>query len=140
MAKKVIRILQTEADCEDAVDEIEQYFDHPPKPGSPDGHRFDLLTLVVEDYERKHWPIDPPDPIDAIRYGMETRGLSQADLGRLLGSRQRASDILSRRRPLTMRMAWKLHRDWGIPAEALIKPMATPIRRVARGGPKQAPL
>jgi HTH-type transcriptional regulator/antitoxin HigA len=115
MAKKVIRILQTEADCEDAVDEIEQYFDHPPKPGSLDGDHFDLLTLVVEDYERKHWPIDPPDPIDAIRYGMETRGLSQADVGRLLGSRQRASDILSRRRPLTVRMAWKLHRDWGNP-------------------------
>jgi HTH-type transcriptional regulator / antitoxin HigA len=132
MAKKVIRILQNEADYEAAVDEIERYFDHPPEPGSPEGDRFDLLALVVEDYERKHWPIDPPDPVDAIRYGMETRGLSQADLGRLLGSRQRASDILTRRRPLTMRMAWKLHRDWGIPAEALIKPMQTPGRRAER--------
>jgi HTH-type transcriptional regulator/antitoxin HigA len=128
MAKKVIRILQSEGDYEAAVDEIERYFDDPPEPGSPAGDRFDLLTLVVEDYERKHWPIDPPDPVDAIRYGMETRGLSQADLGRLLGSRQRASDILTRRRPLTMRMAWKLHRDWGIPAEALIKPIQT-LRR-----------
>ena len=139
MAKKVIRILQTEADYEAAVDEIEEYFDRPPKPGSPEGDHFDLLKLVVEDYERKMWPIDPPDPIDAIRYGMETRGLSQADLGRLLGSRQRASDILSRRRPLTMRMAWKLHRDWGIPAEALIKPVETLARRAARGGAGRAP-
>lgn len=133
MAKKVIRPLRSEADYEAAVDEIEGYFDRPPRSGSPDADRFDLLTLVVEDYERERWPIDPPDPVDAIRYGMETRGLTQADLGRLLGSRQRASDILSRRRPLTMRMAWKLHRDWGIPAEALIRPSRPPAKSAARG-------
>jgi HTH-type transcriptional regulator / antitoxin HigA len=104
----------------------------PPTPGSPDADRFDLLTLVVDDYERIHWPMQPPDPIVAIRYGMETRGLTQADLGRLLGSRQRASDILSRRRPLTMRMAWKLHRDWGIPAEVLIRPTQSKVKRAAR--------
>jgi HTH-type transcriptional regulator/antitoxin HigA len=132
MAKKVIRPLRSEADYEAAVDEIERYFDHPPKPGSSQADRFDLLSLVVEDYERERWPIDPPDPVDAIRYGMETRGLTQADLGRLLGSRQRASDILSRRRPLTMRMAWKLHRDWGIPAEALIRPSRPPAKSAAR--------
>jgi HTH-type transcriptional regulator/antitoxin HigA len=122
MAKKVIRPLRSEADYEAAVDEIERYFDHPPKPGSPDADRFDLLMLIVEHYERERWPTDPPDPVDAIRYGMEARGLTQTDLSRLLGSRQRASDILSGRRPLTMRMAWRLHRDWGIPAEALIRP------------------
>jgi HTH-type transcriptional regulator / antitoxin HigA len=129
----VIRPLRSEADYEAAVDEIERYFDRPPKPGSPDADRFDLLTLIVEHYERERWPIDPPDPVDAIRYGMETRGLTQADLGRLLGSRQRASDILSRRRPLTMRMAWKLHREWGIPAEALIRPGPPPAKSTARG-------
>ena len=133
MAKKVIRPLRSEADYEAAVDEIERHFDRPPKPGSPDADRFDLLSLVVEDYERERWPIDPPDPVDAIRYGMETRGLTQADLGRLLGSRQRASDILSRRRPLTMHMAWKLHRDWGISAEALIRPSRPPAKSAARG-------
>ena len=132
MAKKVIRPLRSEADYEAAVDEIERYFDRPPKPGSPDADRFDLLSLVVEDYERERWPIDPPYPVDAIRYGMEMRGLTQADLGRLLGSRQRASDILSRRRPLTMRMAWKLHRDWGISAEALIRPSRPPAKSAAR--------
>lgn len=63
---------------------------------------------------------DPPDPVDAIRYRMETGGFSQADLGRLLGSRQRASDILNRKRLLTLRMAKKLHREWGVPAEALL--------------------
>jgi antitoxin component HigA of HigAB toxin-antitoxin module len=67
--------------------------------------------LIIEDYERKRWPIEPPNTIDAIRYCMETGGYTQADLGRLLGSRQRASDILTRKRPLTMRMAWRLHRE-----------------------------
>lgn len=122
MAQKVIRPLRSEAEYEAAVDEIERYFDKEPKKGSAEADRFDLLALVIEDYERKRWPIDPPDPVDAIRYGMERGGRSQADLGRLLGSRQRASDILARKRRLTMDMAWKLHREWGIPAEALIKP------------------
>jgi HTH-type transcriptional regulator/antitoxin HigA len=122
MAKKVIRPLRTEREYEAALDEIERYFEREPKRGTPDADRFDLLALVIEDYENKHWPIDPPDPVEAIRFRMETGGLSQADLGRLLGSRQRASDILKRRRPLTLRMIWKLHREWGIPAEALIRP------------------
>jgi HTH-type transcriptional regulator/antitoxin HigA len=126
MAKKVIRPLRTEADYEDAVDEIERYFEREPERGTPEADRFDLLALVIEDYERKRWPIDPPDAVDAIRFGMEAGGHSQADLGRLLGSRQRASDILSGKRSLTMQMAWKLHHEWGIPAEALLQP--TPQR------------
>lgn len=126
MEKKVIRPIRSEADYEAALDEIERYFRKEPKPGTPDADRFDLLALVIEDYERKRWPIEPPDVIDAIRYGMETGGYSQADLGRLLGSRQRASDILNGKRSLTMKMAWKLNREWGIPAEALIaRPKAT---------------
>jgi len=133
MAKKVIRPLRTEADYDAALVEIERYFDKEPKQGTPKADRFDLLALVIEDYERRNWPIDPPDPVEAIRYRMETAGLGQSDLGRLLGSRQRASDILSRKRRLTMQMAWKLHRDWDIPAEALILPQPTRRqRRVAR--------
>jgi HTH-type transcriptional regulator/antitoxin HigA len=112
MAQKVIRPLRTEAEYGAAIDEIERYFDKEPKKGSVEADRFDLLALVIEDYERKRWPIDPPDPIDAIRFGMETGGHTQSDLGRLLGSRQRASDILSRKRPLTMGMAWRLNREW----------------------------
>jgi HTH-type transcriptional regulator/antitoxin HigA len=122
MAKKAIRPLRTKADYEAALDQIERYFDREPTPGTAEADRFDLLGLVIEDYEKKHWPIDPPDPIEAIRHRMTTGGFSQADLGRLIGSRQRASDILARRRRLTMQMAWRLHRDWGIPAEALIQP------------------
>jgi HTH-type transcriptional regulator/antitoxin HigA len=122
MAKKQIRPVRSAAEYETALDEIERYFEDEPKRGTLDADRFDLLALVIEDYERKHWPIDPPDPIEAIRYRMQTGGYDQGDLGRLLGSRQRASDILRRKRPITMEMAWKLHREWGVPAEALIRP------------------
>ena len=125
MAKKMIRPLRSEADYAAALKQIERYFENEPKPGTPEADRFDVLALIVEDYERKRWPIEPPETIDAIRYRMETGGYTQTDLGRLLGSRQRASDILTRKRPLTMTMAWRLHREWGIPAEALIAPPRT---------------
>ena len=127
----VLRPLRSEADYDAALEEIERYFEQEPKPGTADADRFDLLAIIIEDYERKHWPIDPPEAIDAIRYRMETGGYSQADLGRLLGSRQRASDILNKKRPLTMRMAWKLHREWNIPAEALLAPRPSRGRRPA---------
>jgi HTH-type transcriptional regulator/antitoxin HigA len=122
MAKKIIRPVRNETEYDEALEEIERYFENKPKPGTPEADRFDLLALIVEDYERKRWPIDPPETIDAIRSRMETGGYTQADLGRLLGSRQRASDVLTKKRPLTMRMAWKLHHEWNIPAEALIAP------------------
>jgi HTH-type transcriptional regulator/antitoxin HigA len=131
MAKKIIRPLHSEADYDVALNEIERYFENQPKPGTPEADRFDLLALIIEDYERRRWPIEPPEAIDAIRYRMETGGYTQADLGRLLGSRQRASDILTRKRPLTMRMAWRLHREWGIPAEALIAPPRSRGKRPA---------
>ncbi len=122
MANAMIRPLRSEAEYEAALDEVEGYFAREPKLGTAEADRFDLLALVIEDYERKRWPIEPPDPVDAIRYSMETGGRTQSDLGRLLGSRQRASDILSGKRSLTMGMAWKLNREWGVPAEALIAP------------------
>jgi HTH-type transcriptional regulator/antitoxin HigA len=122
MAQKLIRPVRSEADYDAALEEIERYFEKEPRPGTSEADRFDLLALIIEDYGRKQWPIDPPEAIDAIRYRMETGSYTQAELARLLGTRQRASDILTRKRPLTMRMAWKLHREWGIPAEALIAP------------------
>ena len=74
MAKIMICPLRSEADYDAALDEIERYFDSEPRPGTPQADRFDLLALVIEDYERKRWPIEPPDAIDAIRYRMETGG------------------------------------------------------------------
>jgi HTH-type transcriptional regulator/antitoxin HigA len=121
MAQTIGRPLRSERDYEAAIDEIEAFFEDEPKKGSPEADRFDLLALLIEDYERRHWPIDTPSPLQAIRYGMQISGRTQADLGRLLGSRQRASELLTGKRSLTMGMAWRLHHEWGIPAEALLE-------------------
>jgi HTH-type transcriptional regulator / antitoxin HigA len=104
--KRPVRPLRSEAEYDAALAEIERYFDREPTLGTPAADRFDLRALVIEDYEDKRWPIEPPDPIEAIRWRMDAAGYNQADLGRLIGSRQRASDILSRKRRLTMQMAW----------------------------------
>jgi HTH-type transcriptional regulator/antitoxin HigA len=117
-----IRPLKTEADYNTALKQIERYFEHEPKPGTPAADRFDLLALVIADYEDKRWPIEPPDAIDAIRFRMDQAGYRQADLAKLIGSRSRASEIMRRKRHLTLEMAWKLSRQWRIPAESLIKP------------------
>ncbi len=117
-----IRPLRNEADYDWALAEIESYFDQEPEPGSAEADHFELLALVIADYESKHWSIEAADPVEAIRYRMETQGLQQKDLAVLLGSRSRASELMSRRRPLTTDMIWKLHRHWGIPAESLIRP------------------
>lgn len=117
-----IRAIKTEADYDWALQEIEQYFDHEPAPNTPEAERFDVLATLVEAYEASHWPIDLPDPIVAIRYAMDIRSLKQADLGRLLGSSPRASEIMKGKRPLTMEQAWKLHTEWHIPAEVLLRP------------------
>lgn len=117
-----IRPLHSESDYDAALKDIEGYFEHEPEPGTPEADRFELLALVIADYEAKHWPIEPPDPVEAIKYRMEQAGYERKDLADLLGSRSRASEILSRKRPLTMEMARKLNREWGIPAESLIRP------------------
>jgi HTH-type transcriptional regulator/antitoxin HigA len=117
-----IRPLNTEADYEWALKEVEQYFDNEPAPGTPAAARFDVLAALIDHYEARHWPIEAPDPVDAIHFRMEQSGYTQADLAALLGSRSRASEILSRKRGLTMEQAFRLHREWHIPADALIQP------------------
>lgn len=120
-----IRPIRTEADYDWALREIEPYFDREPKRGTPEADRFDVLATLIEAYEAKHWQIDPPDAVEAIRFRMEHSNLGQADLARLLGSRSRASEILRRKRPLTLEQARKLHREWNIPAESLLQPFPT---------------
>lgn len=120
-----LRPIRTEADYDAALAEIEAYFDHEPQPGTVEADRFEVLAMLIGAYEREHWPIEPPEPLDAIRYCMEQRGYSQKHLAALFGSRSRASEVLNRRRPLTMDMVWKLHREWGLPAESLIRPYHT---------------
>jgi HTH-type transcriptional regulator/antitoxin HigA len=117
-----IRPLASEADYDWALAEIEQYFDHEPEPGTEEAARFDVLAALVEHYEARHWPIEAADPVDAIRFRMEQAGYTQADLAAVLGSRSRASEILARKRGLTMEQAFRLYRQWRIPAESLIQP------------------
>ena len=86
-----------------------------------DGDRLDVLVTLVEAYERKHFPLDFPDPVEAIKYHMEQSGMQARDLIPLIGSRNRVNDILNRKRPLTLAMIRRLHEQLGIPAESLIK-------------------
>lgn len=123
MMQMDIRPLRTEADYDWALAEIEPYFEHEPAPETRAADRFDVLAALIADYEARHWPIEPPDPVAAIRARMEQAGYTQADLAVLLGSRSRASEILARRRGLTMEQARRLHEAWRIPAEALIQPV-----------------
>lgn len=117
-----IRPIRTESDYDWALKEIEQYFGNEPRRGTAAADRFDVLAALIEAYEAKTWPIDPPDAVEAIRFRMAQSGWGQADLARLVGSRSRASEIMRRKRPLTMEQAWKLHREWQIPAESLLRP------------------
>ncbi len=117
-----IRPLRSEADYDAALLAIAEYFEHEPQPGSPEADRFDLLALVIADYEAKHWAIEAPDAPDLLRAEMAQRGWKQSDLAILLGSKARASEILHRKRHLTLEQVWKLHTQWRLPTEALVRP------------------
>ena len=112
--------IRTKADYRRTLKEIETLMDAAPK--SQKGERLDVLVTLVEAYERKHFPLDLPDPVEAIRFRMEQMGLSPKDLEPIIGRRNRVYEVLNRKRPLTMKMAWRLHCELGIPAESLIRP------------------
>jgi HTH-type transcriptional regulator/antitoxin HigA len=114
-----IRPIKTEADYRAALEEIERLFDA--APGTPEGDRLEILTTLVEAYEEKNYSIPLPDPIEALFYHMESRGLSRRDLEPYIGSRARVSEILNRKRPLSLEMIRSLHTGLGIPAEVLIQ-------------------
>jgi HTH-type transcriptional regulator/antitoxin HigA len=126
------RPIRTEAEYKAALAEIERHFANEPKEGTVEADRFDLLTLLIEAYEDQHHPIGPPHPVEMIRHRMRTAGYTQADLANLLGSRARASEVLKKRRRLTLPMIWKLSREWKIPAEVLVEPYALAARRPRR--------
>lgn len=115
-----IRPLKTEADYCAALREIEQLFDA--APNTPDGDRLDVLTTLVEAYEAEHEPIPEPDPIEALKYYMESRGLTVRDLEPLIGNRHNVLDVLERKRPLSLPMIRRLHDRLGMSAEILIQP------------------
>ena len=116
-----VRPIRTDGDYEWALKEIEPYFDVEPELNTPAADRFDVLATLIEAYEARHHPIPPAAPVDVIRFVMEQRRLGQSDLAKLLGSRSRASEILSGSRPLTLDMIDRLNQSWGIPADLLIR-------------------
>lgn len=117
-----IKPIKTDADYRAALTEIESLmmaeFD------SPEGEKLDVLVTLVEAYEAKHFPMDLPDPVAAIKFEMERKGLTVKDLEPMIGKSNRVYEILNHKRSLTLAMIWKLHKGLGIPAESLIKPPA----------------
>ena len=111
--------IKTTRDHQRALREIESLMTA--KRNTPEGDRLDVLVTLVEAWEARHYPLDLPDPVAAIRYHMEQRGLTPKDLVPYIGSRSRVYEVLNRKRPLSLRMIWRLHRGLGIPAESLIK-------------------
>ena len=95
------------------------------RPARPKGDRLDILATLVDVYENEHYPMDPPDPIEAIVFRMEQQGLTRKDLEGILGSRTRVAEVLNRRRGLSINMIRRLHDTLGISAEVLIRPTQT---------------
>jgi HTH-type transcriptional regulator / antitoxin HigA len=112
--------IRTEADYEATLREVSALVDLDPGPETQEGERLDVLSTLVQAYEVRHHPIDPPDPIEAIKFRMEQQGLTPRDLEPMIGRSNRVYEVLARRRPLTLAMIRRLHRDLGIPAESLI--------------------
>ena len=115
-----IRPIKTESDYRQALAEVETLMMS--EPDSPGGEKLDVLTTLLEAYERTHYPMDFPDPVDAIKFEMERRGLTVADLEPMIGRRNRVYEVLNHKRSLSLKMIWRLHEQLGIPAESLIKP------------------
>ncbi len=124
---KDLRPIRTEADYEKALAEVEHLWGA--RAGTPEGDRLDIMATLIDVYETEHYPVDLPDPIEAIKFRMEQQGLTRKDLEEILGSRTRVAEVLNRRRGLSINMIRRLHAKLGITAEILIRP--TQIRRAA---------
>ena len=119
-ARVEIKPIKTESDYKAALAEIERLIGA--ELNTPEGDKLDVLTTLVEAYEEKYYPIDPPDPIEAIIHEMESQGLTRKDLERYLGTRARVSEVLNRKRSLSLQMIRNLQEGLGISAEILINP------------------
>jgi HTH-type transcriptional regulator/antitoxin HigA len=117
-----IKPIKTDADHAASLKEVSALMASDPAPDTPSGDRLDVLVTLLQAYEAKHFPIDPPDPIEAIKFRMEQQGLTPRDLEPMIGGRGRVSEVLSGKRRLSMAMVWRLHKGLGIAAETLIRP------------------
>jgi len=116
-----IRPIRCEADYEAALAEVGRLWGA--KSGTPKGDRLDVLATLIDAWESKHYPLDPPDPIEAIKFRMEQQNLTRKDLESVFGTRTRVAEVLNRRRGLSINMIRRLNKQLGIPAEILIRPL-----------------
>ncbi len=114
-----IKPIKSKKDYQAALARLEQIFDA--KSGSKDGDELEILGILIEKYEQTHYPIDYPDPIEAIKFRMEQLGYTQNDLARVVGLKSRASEILNRKRKLSLEMIRQIHQSLGIPTDVLIQ-------------------
>jgi HTH-type transcriptional regulator/antitoxin HigA len=121
---KDLRPIRSEKDYEHALAEVEELWGA--KAGTPKGDRLDILATLIEAYETERYPMDPPDPIEAIKFRMEQQGLTRKDLEEILGTRTRVSEVLNRKRGLSINMIRALHDKLGISAEILIRSIRGP--------------
>jgi HTH-type transcriptional regulator/antitoxin HigA len=117
--KMNIKPIKTNADYRAALKDVEALMGA--KANTAEGDRLDVLVTLIEAYERKHFPLELPDPVEAIKFQMDQKGLSPKDLEPMIGRLNRVYEILNHKRPLTLKMIWKLHRGLDIPAESLIR-------------------
>lgn len=115
-----IKPIKTDADYRAALQEIESLM--MAEPDTPEGEKLDVMVTLIEAYEARHFPMDLPDPVEAIKFEMERKDLTVKDLEPMIGKSNRVYEILNHKRSLTLKMIWKLHEGLGIPAESLIKP------------------
>ena len=113
------KVIKTEAEYEAALARVAELMDA--QPGSLDEQELELFALLVEQYEQEHFPIAPPDPVEAILFRMEQEGLTRKDLAAYIGSPSKVSEVLNRKRPLSLSMIRALHRGLGIPADILVQ-------------------
>lgn len=128
-----IKLIRTDAQHQAALQALSTLLEADPPEGSAEAECLELLTLVIGHYEEEHYPIDPPDPVDAIEFRMEQQGLTRRDLVPYIGSPSKVSEVLARKRPLSLNMIRRLHEGLGIPAEVLIRESGS--EREPDGGP-----
>lgn len=114
-----IKVIKSETDYQHALIRLEQIFDA--KQNTVEGEELELLGILISNFENEHYPIELPDPVDAIKFRMEQMGYTQNDLAKVIGLKSRASEILNRKRKLSLEMIRKLHSEMQIPTEVLIQ-------------------
>ena len=115
-----VRPIRTKRDYEAALRDVERLWGA--KIGTRDGDRLDVLATLIDAYEADHYPMDPPDPIEAIKFRMEQQGLTRRDLEEIIGTRTRIAEVMNRKRGLSIAMIRRLHERLGISADVLIRP------------------